>query len=117
MPLIETPQSFVVAEECRKVAWQNGFRRTLGEVEGWAGFGSTTAKGTIRLAAAGQNGPWCLALDHAGVVEELQESRADMPGPSLARYAFARLSELYPVLEKGLSPRRVLAGRTARGLS
>ncbi|RWE12788.1 MAG: HNH endonuclease [Mesorhizobium sp.] len=98
--MIESPQSFVVAEFCRQAAWQNGYRRPFGERDGWAGFASTTAKGTIRLAAAGQNGPWYLALDHVGVVEELQESRADMPGPGLARYAFARLSELYPVLEK-----------------
>ena len=98
--MIEAPQGFVVAEECQKVAWQNGFRRAMGEDSGWARYGSTTAKGTIRLGAAGSQGPWFLALDHAGVVEELTHPRADMPGPGLARYVFATLTELYATLAK-----------------
>ena len=98
--MIETPQGFIVTEECRKAAWQNGYRRTLGQEAGWAHFGSTTSRGTIRLAAAGPDGPWYLALDHLGVVEELERRPADMPGPGLARYAFALLGELYTVLPK-----------------
>lgn len=98
--MIEAPQGFVVAEECRKAAWQNGYRRSLGEEAGWAQFGSTTTRGTIHLAAAGPDGPWFLALDHDGVVEELKRAPADMPGPVLARYAFALLGELYAVLPK-----------------
>ena len=98
--MIEAPQSFVVAEECRKAAGQNGYRRPLGEEVGWARFGSTTAMGTIHLAAAGSSGPWFLALDHAGVVEELAHPRAEMPGPGLARYDFATLTDLYAVLPK-----------------
>ena len=98
--MVEAPQGFVVAEECRKAAWQNGYRRSLGQEAGWAHFGSTTARGTIRLSAAGPDGPWFLALDHAGIVEELAWPPADMPGPGLARYAFALLGELYVVLPK-----------------
>ena len=98
--MIEAPQGFVVAEECRKAASQNGYRRDLGEEAGWARYGSTTAKGTIRLAAAGSTGPWFLALDHPGVVEELEHPRSDMTGPGLAFYAFATLAELYTVLPK-----------------
>jgi hypothetical protein len=41
---IESSQSFVVDQECQKVAWQNGYRRALGEADGWARYGSTTAK-------------------------------------------------------------------------
>ena len=41
---IETPQSFVVSQECQNVAWQNGYRRAMGEADGWARYGSTTAK-------------------------------------------------------------------------
>ena len=100
MTAVEAPQGFVVAEECRKAASQNGYRRDLGAAAGWARYGSTTAKGTIHLAAAGPAGPWFLALDHPGVVEELQHPRADMQGPGLARYAFATLTELYTVLPK-----------------
>lgn len=37
--------------------------------EGWAAFASTTVPGTLSLAAAGDHGPWFLALDHGGVAE------------------------------------------------
>lgn len=98
--MIETPQSFVVREECEKAAWQNGFRRKLGTSEGWAGFGSTTVLGTIYLAASGAQGPWFLALDHAGVIEELDLPAAKIAGPGLSRYAFNSLGELYALLPR-----------------
>ncbi|MBK5941611.1 HNH endonuclease [Halochromatium roseum] len=95
---IQDPQSFVVREECEKAAWQHGFRRQLGHREGWAGFASTTVPGTIHLAATDARGPWFLALDHAGVIEELGLPEAAMPGPGLTRYAFPTLGELYRAL-------------------
>ena len=98
--MIEAPQSFVVREECEKATWQHGFRRKLGEAEGWAGFGSTTVPGMIHLAAAGAQGPWFLALDHAGVIEELNMAAVEMPGPGLSRYAFETLGQLYGVLPR-----------------
>lgn len=97
---IKAPQSFVVREECEKATWQNGFRRKLGEADGWAAFGSTTAPGTIYLAAAGSQGPWFMALDHAGVIEELDLPAAQLPGPGIARYAFDTLGQLYGVLPR-----------------
>lgn len=96
----QTPQIFVVREECEKAAWQHGFRRAMGEKAGWAGYGSTTAHGTIHLAAAGPQGPWFLALDHVGVIEELGLPSAGMPGPGLARYAFDSLGALYAVMPR-----------------
>lgn len=98
--MIQAPQGFVVAQECQKAAWQNGFRREMDQTQGWARFGSTTARGTIWLAAAGQAGPWFLALDHPGVIAELGEAPADLPGPGLARYGFADLGALYAVLPR-----------------
>lgn len=98
--MVEAPQGFVVSQECLKASWQNGFRRSLGEKGGWANYGSTSARGTIHLAAAGPNGPWFLALDDRGVVKELDEPPVDMPGPGLARYAFPALGDLYAVLPK-----------------
>lgn len=95
---MEVPQSFVVREECEKAAFQNGFRRTLGENQGWAAFASTTARGAIHLAAAGVHGPWFLALDHAGIIAELGLPAAAMPGPGKAHYAFDTLGGLYAVL-------------------
>lgn len=97
---IESPQSFVVREECQKAASQNGFRRILGEEAGWAAFGSTTAHGAIFLAASGPQGPWFLALDHLGVIQELSLPPATVSGPSRARFAFETLGALYAVLHR-----------------
>jgi hypothetical protein len=41
--MIEAPQKLVVRHECEKAAWQNGFRRVLGEEAGWAAFGSSSS--------------------------------------------------------------------------
>ncbi len=98
--IVEAPQSFVIREECEKAAWQHGFRRNLDTDAGWAAFRSTTAHGTIYLAAAGSQGPWYLALDHAGVIEELGLPSAEMSGPGLARYVFDTLGALYAVLPR-----------------
>lgn len=100
LTLLQSSQSFVVREECRKAAWQNGYRRSLEQHDGWSAFGSTTAKGNIFLAAASDTGPWYLALDHAGVVEELGLAPADVPGPGLTRFAFPALGELYAILPR-----------------
>jgi hypothetical protein len=98
--MIEAPQKFVVRHECEQAAGRNGFRRVLGEEAGWAVFSSTTAQGTIRLAAAGPQGPWFLALDHAGIITELGQPLAGMPGPGRARYAFDTLGTLYAALHR-----------------
>lgn len=98
--MIQSPQSFIIHEECQKVAWQNGYRRPLGESEGWARYGSTTAKGTVWLAAAGPSGPWFLGLDHSGVIEELGRSPSDMPGPGLARFSYGSLTDLYEIMPR-----------------
>lgn len=98
--MIEAPQSFVVREECQKAASQNGFRRILGEETGWAAFGSTTANGSIFLAATRPSGPWFLSLDHLGIVQELGLPAADISGPGRARFAFDTLGGLYAVLRR-----------------
>jgi hypothetical protein len=58
----------------------------------------TTARGILRLAAVGIHGPWFFALDHAGIIAELGQATAAMPGPGKARYAFDTLGELYAAL-------------------
>jgi hypothetical protein len=98
--LIKAPQGFIVAEECRKAAWQNGYRRSLGERDGWAAFASTTAKGLIHLASAEAQGTWYLGLDHPGVIAELGLAPTDMPGPGVARFAFSTLGALYAALHR-----------------
>ncbi|MCL2714317.1 MAG: HNH endonuclease [Alphaproteobacteria bacterium] len=98
--MVEFPQSFVVREECQKVAFQNGFRRVLGEEAGWGCFASTTAQGIIHLAAAGPAGSWYLALEHRGIIQELNYAASEIPGPGQVRLAFDTLGELYPVLRR-----------------
>jgi hypothetical protein len=88
---IESPQSYVVSQERQKMTWKFGIRLPPGESDDWAKFGSTTANGTVYLAAAGPHGPWFLAIDHAGVMEVLGISSVEMAGPGLARYAFQNL--------------------------
>jgi hypothetical protein len=98
--IVEAPQSFVVREECQKAASQNGFRRILGEEAGWAAFSSTIAHGTIHLAASAPQGPWLLALDHTGVIQELNLPAAAVSGPGCARFTFNTLGALYAVLHR-----------------
>jgi hypothetical protein len=96
--MAESPQSFIVAEECDKATWQNGFRRKVGEYAGWAAYESTTANGAVYLAADGRGGPWHLAIEHSGVIAELGVPPADLVGPGRARYSFENLPGLYATL-------------------
>src|SRR5579862_2375162 len=98
--MITVPQSFVIHEECEKAAFQNGYRRVLGEALGWAAFASTTAQGSIYLAAEGNSGRWLLALDHRGIAAELNLPAAPLHGPGIVRYSFKTLSELYVALDR-----------------
>lgn len=95
-----SPQPFIIREECEKAAWQHGYRRLLGEKDGWAAFGSTTAQGTLWLGAARHDGPWLLAIDHPGVLKEWPFSPANIGGPGLARYVFPTLTALYEALPR-----------------
>lgn len=97
--MIETPQSFVTCQECDKVAFQNGFRRPHGETNGWRRYSSTTAQGSIWLARDAKTG-WLLALDHGGVIEELDNAAAAIEGPGLIRYVYATLGELYSLMPR-----------------
>lgn len=96
--MLEAPQSFIVREECEKAASQNAFRRVLGEEAGWRAFSSTTAQGIIYLAAGSANGPWYFAVDHAGVIAELEPPSEGLQGPGKARYVCVTLRELYAKL-------------------
>jgi len=96
---IEIPQSFVTRQECDKIAFQNGFRRSHGEIDGWRHYTSTTAQGSIWLAAE-QTGNWLLSIDHAGVLAEIGLEVCDADGPGLARFRFTSLTSLYAVMPR-----------------
>ena len=98
--MLEIPQSFIVREECEKATWQNGFRRPLGETDGWAAYESTTASGKVFLAADGPTGPWYLGLDHPGVISEIGVIPSSLKGPGFARYRFDQLNDLYSALTR-----------------
>lgn len=100
---IETPPGFIIRTEAQKAAADNGYRLPAPPdppEPGWLRYASTTARGTLRLAAAAPSGPWFLALDHPGVIAELGLAPDPMPGPGLARFPLPTLTELYPVLSK-----------------
>ena len=97
--MIETPQSFVTRQECDKATYQNGFRRSFGELDGWQRYSSTTAQGSIWLARD-SSGPWLLALDHPGIIAEIGIEPSDDPGPGLARFRFTSLPQLYGVMPR-----------------
>ncbi len=97
--MIEAPQSFVTRQECDKIAFQNGFRRTHGEVDGWRRYSSTTAQGSIWLAYE-DAGSWVLAVDHAGVLAEIGFEAAEVDGPGIARFWFVSLTTLYAAMPR-----------------
>jgi hypothetical protein len=97
--MINNPQSFVTHQECDKVAFQNGFRRTHGEINGWRYYSSTTAQGTLWLAFDNAGG-WLLALDHAGVIAEIGIEPVEVAGPGLARFRFVSLAMLYAAMPR-----------------
>ncbi|QNL18857.1 HNH endonuclease [Hyphobacterium sp. CCMP332] len=91
---------FVVRTELNKAATANGFRVTDGEADGWLKFKSSSASGTLFLTGAGDQGPWYVGLDHAGVVPELEVDPDPISGPGLARYKFSSLKTYYEALER-----------------
>lgn len=94
----EDPPSFIVRTEVEKAAVARGYRLPRASDGPWLAYESTTAQGRIWLAAAGQDGPWFIALDHPGVAVEIGPG-APIPGPGLARYIFATKSDLYDGLD------------------
>lgn len=95
-----TALTFVVRTELTSAARKHGFRAEDGEADGWLKFKSSSAPGTLFLHGAGDQGPWYVGLDHAGVVRELEANPETSPGPGLARYKFSTLKTYYEALER-----------------
>ena len=87
--------------EAQKAAWDNGYRLERGIESGWLRYASTTAPGSIWIAGASDQGPWLLSLDHSGVVAEIGVvPTLSAPGPGLATYVLATVTELHAALDR-----------------
>jgi hypothetical protein len=101
MLVIENPPGFVIRTEAQKSAWDNGYRLPHGTDSGWLHYASTTAPGSIWIAAASQRGPWLLSLDHPGVVAELGPlPTADIPAPGRATFVLHTTSQLHAAIDR-----------------
>lgn len=100
MTVLENPPGFVVRTEAQKAAWDNGYRKEYGVESGWLHYASTTAPGSIWIAGASEHGPWLLSLDHSGVAAEIGAPPTPAPGPGIATFMFANLTELHSALDR-----------------
>jgi hypothetical protein len=96
---LENPPGFIVRTEAQKAAWDNGYRHERGIESGWLHYASTTAPGSIWIAAASAQGPWLLSLDHSGVATEIGVlPNSPAPGPGVATFLFTNLADLHAAL-------------------
>jgi hypothetical protein len=101
MTAVENPPGFVVRTLAEKAASDNGYRLDRGVERGWLAYASTTAPGTIWIAGCSPHGPWLLSIDHTGVAAEMSgQPISSVPGPGLATFAFAQLSEMHAALDR-----------------
>jgi hypothetical protein len=97
----EDPPGFVVRTELRKAASTEGFRLEQGVENGWLRFESTTARVTIWIAGASQNGPWLLSVDRSEIGAEIGfPPIANTSGPGLTTFSFDTLTALYQALDR-----------------
>lgn len=97
--MLQTPPSFIVRTEAQQAGWDHGFRLERGTSSGWIGYGSTTARGEVWIGAAGDKGPWFLALTHPGVIAEFGPPTAP---PAIGRQAwvFGTTLELHRAVDR-----------------
>lgn len=86
MRLRALPPAF--ASELQEAAYNHGYRRSMGQADGWLYFASDiNVPGEIGLAVADGGAAWFLAVGHAGVAAELDAPAAG-PVPQGMRAAF-----------------------------
>lgn len=98
--MIQSPPSFVVRTEAHQASADHGFRLPRGESGGWLGYASTTAWGEVWIAAAGDHGPWFLAVTHPGVAAEMGLPTAGAAGLDRSAWVFASLGELHGAIDR-----------------
>src|SRR5437660_1324062 len=98
---IENPPGFILRTEAQKAAWENGYRLERGGEAGWLRYASTTAPGSIWIAAESGQGSWFLSLDHSGVAAEIGSLLvAPLSGPGVVTIALPNLAELHRSLDR-----------------
>jgi hypothetical protein len=97
----ENPPSFAMRKEAQKAASDNGYRIEHDLRDGWLGYASTTAPGSIWITAVSGDGPWLLSIDHAGVAAEIGAlPAASIRGPGLATFVFLNPAQLHAALDR-----------------
>jgi hypothetical protein len=97
----ENPPGFVIRTEAQKAAWDNGYRLDRGVESGWLHYGSTTAPGSIWIAAVSSRGPWFLSVDHSGVAAEIGAlPAAPIMGPGAATLVLDTTAQLHAALDR-----------------
>jgi hypothetical protein len=77
------------------------YRLERGSEGGWLQYASTTAPGSIWIAAASGQGPWFLSLDHSGVAAEIGPLPLSLAvGPGAATFVLANFADLHRALDR-----------------
>jgi hypothetical protein len=113
MMRLENPPGFVVSTEARKAASDKGFRLERGTHGGWLRYASTTAPGTVWIAALSSRGLRLLSIDHGGVAAELGPATAPAAA-SIAAVAALKPGDLVVVTKPRRPRRRCVLRRGAR---
>ena len=97
--MVEAPQSFIVREECEgrlaeRLSSRSGRRGRLGSL--WLNYRAEYNSSRRRRGARAM----VFALDHTGVIAELDLPPADVPGPGRVRHVFDGLGALYSALRR-----------------
>jgi hypothetical protein len=97
----ENPPGFVIRTEAQKASWDNGYRLDRGVEHGWLHYASTTAPGSIWVAAVSQRGPWLLSINHSGVAAEIGAlPGAPIAGPGLTTFILDTTAQLHAALDR-----------------
>ena len=97
----EDPPGFLVRSEIEQAAHRHGWLLEQGTQGAWICRASRHLPGNVWVGGVeGGRGPFFLALDHPGVVEEIELDRIDLPGPGLARFLLADADALHGALAR-----------------
>lgn len=88
--------------ELEEAAYNHGYRRDMGEANGWLYFASDiNVPGEIGLAVAAGGSAWFLAVEHPGVAAELgAPAAAPVPTGKLAAFGFDLQSAMRQALHR-----------------